>query len=267
MRVSFEKYQGLGNDFLIVEHTREMDTWMTIERVRQLCDRRFGVGGDGVLLVGSGLGAASMRVLNADGSIPEMCGNGLRCVARYLATKEKLSGPLTIATDAGKLECTLEGGYVRSELGHAKIVDERVIQASPYGALKVAVVDIGNPHAILLRADGTFWGVDEASVLSIGPAIERAPVFPERTNVEFVRINDRTSLELVVWERGVGRTLACGTGAGATAFYSASKGFTDWAETAVDLPGGRLFVTPTPGGKVMMRGPAEHVYSGSLEIE
>ena len=199
MRLLFEKYQGLGNDFLIVEHTPEIEAWMTNERVRQLCDRRFGVGGDGVLLVRSDLANASMRVLNADGSIPEMCGNGLRCVARYLATKENVSGPLTIATDAGKLECILDGGYVRSELGHAKLVDERVIQASPYCALKVAVVDIGNPHAILLREDGSFWGVDEASVLSIGPAIERAPVFPDRTNVEFVRIHDRTSLELVVW--------------------------------------------------------------------
>lgn len=259
----FDKYEGLGNDFVVIDLPPERA--IGTDAAARLCDRHFGVGADGILLLTapvSPASAARMVVINADGSRPEMCGNGLRCVALHAARRAGAhTGRYLIETDAGALACEVErqgdAGRVRIELGRASA--EGSYDAA-YGqeTLSFARISIGNPHAILFDSH---W--DDAAIDRIGPLVSGG--LPGGSNVEFVRQPAPSSLDLVVWERGVGRTLACGTGAAATVAAAALAGRAPYSEPVeVRLPGGALEITVTPALDVSLRGPARWVFSGEL---
>jgi diaminopimelate epimerase len=279
--VAFGKYHGLGNDFLIVD-LRSADNAAIQDPVivRALCDRQFGVGGDGVLpiLMPVTAGAdARMRVLNADGSDSEMCGNGLRCVVKYLYERGDLKQDrITIDTGAGPLACdvhvsngkvaevTVDMGrprLTRGEIPMTGPAEERCIDVG-LDDLRVTAVSMGNPHAVFF-ADADLM----ALATSRGPALEVHPHFPRKANIEFARATSPREIDLVVWERGCGITLACGTGACATAVAACLTGRAAVdTEIKVNLPGGSLAIRVAPDYRtVFMRGPAVHVFDGTVD--
>jgi len=262
-RVSFEKYEGLGNDFIVIEGVAGKE-WAP-HVVDRLCDRHFGIGADGILLVGppTTQGAAgTMTVLNADGSRPEMCGNGIRCVAIHLARRTGGDpGELVIDTDAGPRKCKLGKDHVEVDMG--ALTDVGAIEVTIDGrAHRFARVSIGNPHAI------TFQPYSPTEIDLVGPRVSVAPVFPHGTNVEFAELMADGSINLVVWERGVGRTLACGTGACATVFAACiakKRSFDELVD--VKLPGGTLQISVKHDGlTATMRGPARLVFRGEADL-
>ncbi|HLK38616.1 MAG TPA: diaminopimelate epimerase [Polyangiaceae bacterium] len=260
---SFHKYEGLGNDFIVVDATDERI--VIPECAAAWCDRRFGVGADGVLLV---LPARAdgcdvrMRVINADGSVPEMCGNGVRCVALHVARGRGLrQAKIRVETDAGPCACDVDDvrgdGMVTVDMGVIHVYGDRAVDVDGKRVL-VTVADAGNPHAVL------FGAFARGEVEHLGPRVATHPDFPRGTNVEFARVA-ADGIDLVVWERGVGITLACGTGACATAAVACDKGLTSRdAPIAVRLPGGRLTVTIDAASRATMCGPARHVFDGAV---
>ncbi len=261
--LAFSKYEGLGNDFIVIDAASE--SALTPEQAIRLCDRHFGVGADGVLLVlpptVDGC-AARMRVLNADGSVPEMCGNGLRCVALHVARRAGLrSGSSRIETDAGVRACDIELSaretLVTVDMGLVRALGATTVDVD--GPVPVELADAGNPHAVL------FGEFARGDIERLGPRIEKSSAFPRGTNVEFAHRSPR-GIELTVWERGVGLTLACGTGACATVAVAVRLGLVDAdVPVAVHLPGGPLTIAVDAQGKTTMRGPARHVFSGAVE--
>jgi diaminopimelate epimerase len=258
----FEKWEGLGNDFAIF---RADEAEMRPGLARRLCDRRFGLGADGVILVSMDRSRPRMIVYNADGSRPEMCGNGLRCVASYLAARGAMEGELVVATDAGDRACSVHAigpdrFEVAVEMGRARRgPDLRVTLAGVEHHFHS--IDVGNPHAI------TFAPYDDAAIDRVGPAVAVTP--PAGTNVEFCRLGDGPDrIAVTVWERGVGRTLACGTGACAVAAAACETGRAPFgAPIRVALPGGELSITVAPETRALrMRGPARRVFSGEVTL-
>ncbi len=285
----FGKYHGLGNDFLVVDlrdaSSDDAAAAQDPRTVAALCDRQFGVGGDGVLAILPTTGAdARMRVLNSDGSEAEMCGNGIRCVAKFLYDRGGIrKDAIAIDTGAGRLVCDVHtrGSLVdtvtvamgaprltRGEIPMTGPAAERCIEQPLEVAgqtLAITAVSMGNPHAI------TFVGSrDEARQLAetIGRAVETHPAFPRKTNAEFAHLSGRREIELVVWERGCGITLACGTGACATTVAAILTGRADeGVPVRVNLPGGTLEITVERGlTGVAMKGPAVHVFDGELDL-
>ncbi|MDB4943791.1 MAG: Diaminopimelate epimerase [Labilithrix sp.] len=264
MALAFHKYEGLGNDFVLIEATREDE--VTPELASRLCDRRFGIGGDGVLLLlppSTPTAQARMRVLNADGSVPEMCGNGLRCAVLHVARARGLGAELTFDTDAGLRRCLVDDrqgrGLVTVDMGVVHVMATRTIDLGEAdGRWELTLADAGNPHAITVQR------ADRATIDRVGPRLATHPSFAAGTNVEFAVYGARV-VDLVVWERGVGVTHACGTGACATAAVGVAQGLlARGAETAIRLPGGTLSVTIDSDGRAIMRGPARHVFSGEV---
>jgi diaminopimelate epimerase len=262
----FAKYEGLGNDFIVVDATSE--TLIDTAQVIKLCDRHFGVGADGVLLVTppKSLGArATMIVLNADGSRPEMCGNGLRCVALHLALQDRASAvSFIVDTDAGSRLVAVEGaeGNASVSVGMGRGLPEGELAYAFDGqSLNFSLVSMGNPHAVSFDAQ-----LDEQRLDQLGPAFSAR--FPAGTNVELVVERAARELEVLVWERGVGRTLACGTGACAVVVAAARQGRVPFdAEIAVRLPGGQLHIAVARETlDVTMRGPARRVFSGEVPV-
>jgi diaminopimelate epimerase len=295
----FVKVQGLGNDFLVVDLRpgrpgADLQPPPTDPEVaRALCDRHFGVGADGILAILPGQqGHARMRVINADGSEAEMCGNGIRCVAKVLWEKDPaLRRPvLDIDTGAGLLACAIEaeGEEVRTvavQMGRPRLLRGEIPMTGPAAervvrtpvrisdrTFSVTAVSMGNPHAIIFVDDPA---ADlRALAESYGPKLEVDPLFPRRTNVEFARVRGG-EIDLVVWERGCGITLACGTGACATAVAACLEGRArPGGEVQVHLPGGTLFITVAPEGGVAepafagvtMRGPARTVFEAAIDL-
>ncbi len=276
MTLEFTKYQGTGNDFIVVERS-VLGPDPSAETVRRLCDRHRGVGADGILVVGEHEGRYAMRVLNADGSIPEMCGNGLRCVVAHLVRTGRVSGrEIVVDTDAGPHACVVHGQDPDLEIE----VTMRVPSLSPAEVpvradaplrdaafdvdgrtLHLTTVSMGNPHAV------TFDDVGEERT-ALGPRLERDPRFPVGVNVGFARI-DSARIDLRVFERGAGWTQACGTGACAAAVAAVETGRASRGEPiAVTLPGGPLLITVGAEGEpVRMRGPARFVFAGRVELE
>lgn len=266
MNLAFEKYEGLGNDFVIVETPKP--GLIDAQTARHICDRHFGVGADGVLLIEpprSGQARASMVVLNADGTRPEMCGNGLRCAALHLARHDGAGAVnYAIDTDAGSLACGVERdgdrAMVTVAMGRGRRLGTHTAEADGR-PVELTLVSMGNPHAIAFDT-----GLDAAAIDRFAPRVSSA--FPEGTNVELATTIDRRQFDLIVWERGVGRTLACGTGAAATAVAAAAAGRAPFGEAiVVRLPGGPLELTVEAESlDVSMRGPARRVFSGRLEL-
>lgn len=260
--IAFQKYEGLGNDFIVVD--AERPEAVSHEVARQLCDRRLGVGADGVLLSLPPSSAGSdgrMVVINADGSVPEMCGNGLRCVALHLARKRNVrQGQLAIDTDAGNKACTIDDasgrGLVTVDMGVVRVTEDVRLDVDG-STWELALADAGNPHAVTIQP------ASRDVIERVGPRIERHSRFAAGTNVEFAVVRSPTEIDLVVWERGVGITQACGTGACATAAVAVAKGWSPAdVEIGVKLPGGVLAIRMTPDGRAIMRGPARHVFDG-----
>ena len=262
MSLPFTKYHGLGNDFIVVDAPL-----MDAARARRLCDRRLGIGGDGVLTIlppRSPGAAATMHIYNSDGSVAAMCGNGVRCVARHLAEARGLEGDVLIDTDSGPKRCTVHRGArgeveaISVEMGPARLEGEQEFRVGGE-ALRAVRVSMGNPHAVLFDAPT----VERAR--AIGPEIERA--VPGGVNVGFARPGAR-GIDLVVWERGAGLTDACGTGACAAAIAAVRRGDArPGTPVEVRLPGGALQITVGDDlARVTMKGPAERVFAGETEL-
>jgi diaminopimelate epimerase len=267
---TFFKYHGLGNDFVVLDR-RASGVDIDPATSRRLCDRHFGVGADGVLTILPEPGTdGRMVVHNADGSVAEMCGNGLRCVVKYLGDHSPTRpSSLAIATGAGTLGCELEwgpGGVTRVTvaMGPARLESHILPRGGPFVAQPIdgqvgTAVSMGNPHLVLLDTP-------QSLAATLGPVLEHHALFVERTNVEFVTPREGGGLDVVVWERGVGLTLACGTGACAALVASAMAGrsaFDTW--TPVKLPGGLLELKAAADrSQVWLKGPVEFVFSGQL---
>jgi diaminopimelate epimerase len=252
------------------EATLERDIAWARSAAPRVCDRRTGVGADGILLVGPGRrGAASMTVVNFDGSRPEMCGNGLRCVAAFVAERTG-ARVLSIDTDAGARTCRILGNgddgvaTVSVDMGPAKALGWQRPTSAP--GREFVGISMGNPHTVCFVGPGED---PESLARTLGPAIEQDPAYaPDKTNVEFARIEADGSITLWVWERGVGITAACGTGACATAVAAVELCLLPPERAiAVRLPGGLLsIIVPAVNSKqVVMTGPARQVFSGVLE--
>ncbi len=257
--MQFEKWEGLGNDFIVV---RSGD--LGAERASALCDRRRGIGADGVLMIADEGGATRMIVRNADGSRPEMCGNGVRCVVGAVAAERELArGEITIASDAGPRPCAFEragdGFDVAVAMGLARI--DGPIARPAFPGRSFLRVDVGNPHAV------SFDPFGPGDIDVVGPALERG--VDGGINVELCRAADARRIDIVVWERGVGRTMACGTGACAVAAAAVTLGISPPDEPIqVALPGGPLAITVASGSLALtMRGPARRVFRGSIDAK
>jgi len=314
MNLSFDKMHGLGNDFIVIddfERLIELDA----DQVIYLCDRNFGIGADGVMLLRpASCGDADFEwwFANADGTLPEMCGNGIRCAARYLADKGHLppdAEGLVIDTRAGlkyielerdeagifkraivdmgtadlssaALGTTLESNtaldieYVAddgSEQTTTSLSIEGIIDYPLYldeldEEVVITGASMGNPH-VVIDLESLDCTIADAPVDTLGPLIENHPAFENQTNVEFIEVVDAHTLNIRVWERGCGETLACGTGACAAAVSAYLHGDVQ-DEVTVRLPGGDLQITIDPSNLgILMAGPAEFVYAGTIELD
>ncbi|MFO0573562.1 MAG: diaminopimelate epimerase [Polyangia bacterium] len=318
--VPFAKMEGLGNDFIVVDlrdlpdprgpHDTESGSaappWLDDDAViRALCDRHRGIGADGVLAIlpapAGSPAAARMRVRNADGSEAEMCGNGLRCVARFLVDHDRgepgRAGPLARARDflvetgAGRLRCVLHGepggpdDSVEIAMGAPRLRRREIpmrgepeslciaqpLQLADGSSLVLTAVSMGNPHAVCF-VDGEPAAHERSDLHALaarlGPEVERLPLFPQRTNVELVRPAGDGVFSTVVWERGCGLTLACGTGACAVAVAACRTGRAAYGRwLTVVLPGGPLQIHVRPDeSDVLLRGPARPVFRGEVDL-
>jgi diaminopimelate epimerase len=270
--VKFTKMHGLGNDFIIAagEAARLENPG---EIARRLCRRRFGIGADGlVLLRPSKKADIEMQIFNSDGTEAEMCGNALRCAARYLVEKEMAPGPvITIDTAVTQIKArVLPGGRVRVDMGPPILESAKIPVSGPPRKVigeeieaggeifKYTAVSMGNPHCVIFLEPG-----QEAAAGTYGPLLERHPFFPRGVNVEFCRINGPGDVSVSVWERGAGETLACGTGACAVTVAGVLLGRLE-KKAAVRLPGGTLSIEWIDEGPVFMEGPAEFAYEGEV---
>ena len=291
MKIHFTKMHGLGNDFILIDCRGQAcpsGTKNLQDISRQLCDRRFGIGADQILLLGNSSKADfQMRILNADGSEVEMCGNGIRCLAQYIWDR-RLSEKdvLEIETLAGIMKPERSGDMIKVDMGEPIFEPEKIPvsltrESNPplppfskggMGGIidyplqvadrefKITCISMGNPHAVIVVDD-----VSGFPVTYYGPMIETHAIFPRKTNVEFIQVLNRAEIKMRVWERGSGETMACGTGAAAAAVASSFKGLTEKTVT-VHLLGGDLLIEQAVNKHVYMTGPAAEVFEGSVDI-
>ena len=283
MAIAFSKYHGLGNDFVLVDNRHQADLMLTAEQAVKWCDRNFGIGADGVIFVLPGQAGTdyTMRILNSDGSEPEMCGNGIRCLAQFIAELETRDGQVVAAPKAYAIH-TLAGtmtpklqpdGQVTVDMGEPiflageipttlatadqQVVNQQLDVADQSWA--VTCVSMGNPHCITFVSD-----VAAIALAELGPQFEHHPAFPQRINTEFIEVISRDYLKMRVWERGAGATLACGTGACAALVAGVLTENCDRAAT-VELPGGPLHIEwSASDNRVYMTGPAAKVFAGTM---
>lgn len=280
--IEFSKFQGTGNDFVLVFDPDD-ERPLSREEVIALCDRRFGIGADGLIrLVATGRDEAPwfMDHANADGSAPQMCGNGIRCVAAFLHARGSVEVPeITVATRAGDrlVSLDLDGDRVRAvtvSMGSPAFAKAAIpmrgpawetflqqpIEIAPGTTMEASALSMGNPHVVVFIDDDP----EHVHVPHIGPALERHDLFPERANVEFARVVDG-AISARVWERGSGETMACGTGACAVAVAANEAGLVG-SNVAVRFPGGDLSVERRADGEVLLTGAAEHVFDGRVTL-
>lgn len=279
MSIAFTKYHGLGNDFILIDNRTSKEPVVTPAQAIKLCDRHFGIGADGVIFALPGENGTdyTMRIFNSDGSEPEMCGNGIRCLAAFVA---ELDGNQRtqhrIHTLAGVISPQLmPDGQVKVDMGVPRLLaaeipttlaaeNEKVINQPLEVAGKswlVTCVSMGNPHCITFVEN-----VAAIALESIGPQFEHHAAFPQRTNTEFIQVEARNYLKMRVWERGAGATLACGTGACAALVAGVLTQKCDRAVT-VELPGGCLQIEWSEvDQRLYMTGPAEQVFAGMVVV-
>lgn len=276
MGIEFRKYHGLGNDFILIDNRGSLEPIISPEMAVQMCDRHFGIGADGVifLLPGTPGKDYKMRIFNCDGSEPEMCGNGIRCLAQFIAQLEGISEvdkSYRIDTLAGVMtpriekeeQVTVDMGVpqlLASEIPTTIVTRTQKVINQPLDVAGkswlVTCVSMGNPHCITFVEN-----VSEIALETIGPQFENHSVFPQRTNTEFIEVVRPDYLKMRVWERGAGITLACGTGACASVVAAVLTNKSD-RQCTVELPGGCLSIYWSEDGHVYMTGPAKQVFTG-----
>jgi diaminopimelate epimerase len=279
--IPFVKGHGLGNDYLVINGA-DLPAPLTAPQIARICDRNWGVGSDGILLLVPAWGGADfgLRILNPDGSEAEKSGNGLRIFAKYLWDHGHTTrDAVTVSTKGGRVECRLhvEGGRVNVvtvEMGRCTFVapeipmngPEREVVKVPLQvdgeALLITAVSVGNPHCVVFTDK-----LDEAQARRLGPKIEHHPAFPNRTNVQFARVASRSQVDILIWERGAGYTLASGSSSSAVACAAVKNGFCDHGLVTVRMPGGALSVDVRPDWTIRLQGPVEEVYAGTLSRE
>lgn len=250
--MDFIKYHGTGNDFICLVEAPSDPSACAL----RLCDRHVGVGADGLLYASSTPAAdVKMHYYNADGSRAAMCANGLRCFARFLIDTQGLSGPeMRVETDAGVFQVRIVGSEV--ELHFPMVESSLNTSSCEIFGQELFVQNFLVPHAIVLNTP-------ELDLPSLGPALTHAPQFPDQINVNFVRLIDRATLEVITHERGAGWTLSCGTGVCASALWASRRGLVE-PSLSVQVPGGRLWIE-LKHDAIVLRGPAERVFTGSFE--
>ncbi|MEG4485887.1 diaminopimelate epimerase [Microcoleus sp. D2_18a_B4] len=278
MPIEFAKYHGLGNDFILIDNRHSSEPVIAPEQAVDLCDRHFGIGADGVIfaLPGQNDTDYTMRIFNSDGSEPEMCGNGIRCLAKFIADLDgsEAKTQYRIHTLAGVISPELRSdGQVKVDMGVPRLLaaeipttlaaaDAKVIDVPIEVADKswsVTCVSMGNPHCITFVED-----VSAVALETVGPQFEHNKAFPQRTNTEFIQVVRSDYVKMRVWERGAGVTLACGTGACAAVVAGVLVGKCDRV-TAVELPGGVLEIEwAEVSGRIYMTGPAQRVFTGCI---
>jgi diaminopimelate epimerase len=277
MVIEFSKYQGLGNDFILIDNRHAVEPIITPEQAIAMCDRHFGIGADGVIfaLPGKANIDYTMRIYNSDGSEPEMCGNGIRCLAKFIAALEgntDVHKSYQIDTLAGLIVPKLESnGEVTVDMGEPELSAPKIPTTLDGGEGKViaqplevgdrswsvTAVSMGNPHCITFVDDSQAIALEQ-----IGPLFEHHAVFPQRTNTEFIEVIKPDYIKMRVWERGAGITLACGTGACASVVAGVLNHKCDRSCT-VELPGGCLQINWSAiDNRVYMTGPATKVFQG-----
>lgn len=281
MSIAFSKYHGLGNDFILVDNRQQPDPVLTPDQAIKLCDRNFGIGADGVIFALPGQNGTdyTMRIFNSDGSEPEMCGNGIRCMAKFLSALETQDGKAPeanhryqIHTLAGLIVPELQGdGQITVDMGEPRLLSTEIpttLSDAEGKAIDVALtvadqtwqvtcVSMGNPHCITFVDD-----IDAIDLHHIGPQFEHHAAFPQRINTEFIQVVRPDYLKMLVWERGAGPTLACGTGACASLVATVLNGRCERKAT-VELPGGPLEIYWNESDNhIYMTGPAELAFVG-----
>ncbi len=278
MAIAFVKYHGLGNDFILIDNRHAPEPCLTPEQAVSWCDRHFGIGADGVIFVLPAQTGADyqMRIFNSDGSEPEMCGNGIRCLARFIAELEgKSEATYQIQTLAGMITPKLNAdGQVTVDMGLPRLLaaeipttlaaaDEKVVNLPlevAGQAWSVTCISMGNPHCITFVED-----VAAVELAEIGPQFEHHPAFPQRINAEFIQVVRPDYLKMRVWERGAGITLACGTGACASLVAAVLNGKAERRAT-VELPGGCLEIEWAADQRLYMTGPATRVFASAATL-
>ena len=276
--IPFAKGHGLGNDYIVIDG-RDVPAPLTVPQIVRICDRNWGVGSDGILLkVPAWAGADfGMRILNPDGSEAEKSGNGLRIFAKYLWEHGHTKAPVfTVDTKGGRVEChchvsdghmnlvTVEMGtctFVAPEIpmhGPAREVVRVPLQVGGE-ALLVTAVSVGNPHCVVFVDQ-----LDEARCRALGPQIEHHPAFPNRTNVQFAKVMSRAQVDILIWERGAGYTLASGSSSSAVACAAVKNGFCDHGLVTVRMPGGTLEIDVRADWSIRLKGPVEEVFTGTF---
>jgi len=264
MKHRFHKMHGLGNDFVVID-ARETPVEISSARAKALADRKTGIGCDQlILLEPSDVADVRMRIFNADGGEVEACGNATRCVVSLLG------GTTDIETVAGILKGSSLGDTVSVEMGEPRFDWDAIPLAYGMDTMSMPVawedltapmaVNVGNPHVIFFVPD-----TDAVDLARLGPLIETDQLFPDRINVNVATVDDRRNIRLRVWERGVGLTDACGTGACATAAAAIRAGLAEGPVT-VTLPGGQLIIDWAPGRDILMSGPATHVFAAEADL-
>ena len=271
---SFLKMHGLGNDFVVFD-ARDSAFAITLAQTRAVADRHFGIGCDTVVVIRPGGAAADASVLfyNADGTESESCFNASRCVARLLLDERGLArvklstkGGMLVCNDAGRGQVTVDMGEPRLDWNQVPVASQVDTTNFPLDiggtSIPVSAVSMGNPHCVLFVPDA-----EKAPLTTLGPKIETLPFFPNRTNVEFAQVLDQGRIRMRVWERGVGMTLACGTGACATAVAAIRRGLTGRKVDLV-LDGGTLKIEwREEDGHVLMTGPTATPFRGRVDLD
>ena len=285
--ITFSKMHGLGNDYIIVDESEKIliPEEKKPEIVEEICRRGFSVGADGVIFVTPASTEDAdirFRIFNSDGSEAEMCGNGIRCFAKYVYENEIFRGDEILVETLGgikEIDLDVEGVEVRAssvDMGiptfktsdipmisdKEEFLDsELIVDGKP---IKMTVVNVGNPHAVIFTEN-----IENIDLNEIGPLIENHPAFPQKTNVHFVNIINRNEIEMITWERGAGFTLACGTGATSSVIAGFKLGKLD-EEVEVHLPGGELLIIIYEMGeeiRIFMEGEAVLVFDGVMELD
>jgi diaminopimelate epimerase len=274
--MKFTKMQGTGNDFIVID-CMERENEDLKQLAPKLCNRHFGIGADGIIMI---LPSASedikMRIINSDGSEAEMCGNGIRCFAKYVYTRGIINKEkIRVETLAGTIvpEIIFKNGkpdMVKVDMGEPRLKRSDIPMEGPEGEVineplyldgieyRITCVSMGNPHCVIFTDD-----VNAIPIREIGPGIENHKLFPQKTNVEFIQVLNQGEIKMKVWERGAGETLACGTGACASGVASYLNKKTG-RRIIVHLPGGDLLVEWMDDNHIYMTGPAEEVFTGEI---
>jgi diaminopimelate epimerase len=261
--IDFYKYHGTGNDFIMIDHRDDHFGIINTEKIKFLCDRHFGIGADGLILLESSSKAdCFMNYYNADGSLAEMCGNGIRCTAKFfLEQTNSNKKELFVETRAGvkKIICNDDGSFSVNMgtplFSHADFPEGPLV----FENILFKFVSMGNPHAI-----GFIKDISKTNVSEIGRKVEMNSHFPNKINVELVEKVTNTYFKVKVWERGCGETLACGTGACAV-YAILKKENKNLKEIILEFPGGNLFLLENPEGEIILRGSAEYVFKGEIK--